>query len=268
MLDQVASIFDVTVAQLELFFLVLIRLSGLIFLLPIFKNSNVSSRLKVGFAFVFALLVFPGIKDTALPYTPEVGHLVLMVVKELMIGILMGFAGGLLFVFIDLGGEVMNRNIGLSMMPMMNPETGESSTPLTQFIYFLFIIIFMLQNHHFFFVQIIHDSFRYIPVSGFELQSGKVAEVLTYLVSEALVTGMRLAAPILVTTLLALLGMAFMSRAMPNMNVWMMSVPVKIYVGTMTLIFVLPAMYKLLDSYFSLLQYNMYVLLKLGGGHG
>lgn len=268
MLEQAASILDVTVAQLELFFLVLVRMSAMVFLFPILKNRNVSARLKVGFAFILSVVIFPHLKDTQIPYTPEVAHLILIVMKEVAVGIIIGFAGGLLFVFVDFGGEVINRNVGLSMMPMLNPETGENSTSLTQLIMFIFLIMFLLNNHHFFFIEVMAESYTYIPVMGLEWDAQKFSHVFTYMVSEALVTGLRLAAPVLVTTLLVLLGLAFMSRAMPNLNVWMVSMPVKIFIGILTLIYVFPMMYQLFDQYLASLQWNILTLMKIGGGHG
>lgn len=268
MLNYASSLADMSIAQFELFMLVLVRMSGMVFLLPFFKNETVLTRFKVGFAVIFSIIIFPLVKDTQIPYTPEVGHLVLFVIKELAVGMLIGFACSFLFVFVDLGGEVINRNIGLSMMPVLNPQTGENSTSLTQLIMFLFTIIFLVQNNHFFFVEVMAESFEFIPPLGLDFQAQKLSHMFTYMVSESLVTGMRLAAPILVTTLLSLLGMAFMSRAMPNLNVWMMSVPVKIAVGTVTLIYVLPMMYQLFDKHFSKLQWNILALMKLGGGHG
>lgn len=268
MLQYAASIFDVSVAQFELFMLVLVRMSGMVFLMPFLKNEVVLSRFKVGFALVLAMIIFPQVKDTHIPYTPEVGHLILIVVKELAVGMIIGFGCGFLFVFVDLGGEVINRNIGLSMMPILDPQSGENSTSLTQLIMFIFTIIFLSQNHHFFFIEVMAESYTYIPPTGLDFQAQKLSHIFTYMVSESLITGLRLAAPILVSTLLALLGLAFMSRAMPNLNVWMMSIPIKIFVGIMTLIYVFPMMYQLSDKYFTKLQWNILTLMKLGGGHG
>lgn len=266
MLDYANSLLDLHVAQFELFMLVLIRMSGMIFLFPFFNNEAVLSRFKVGFAFILSIIIFPSVKDSAIPYTPEVGHLILIVVKELAIGMTIGFGASFLFVFLALGGEVINRNIGLSMMPVLDPMSGENSTNLTQLLIFLFTIAFLLKNQHFFFIEIMAESFEYIPITGFQFDTKEISHILSYMVGESLLVGMRIAAPVLVTTLLALLGLAFMSRAMPNLNVWMMSLPVKIVVGMMTLVYVLPMMYQVFDRYFTKLQWNILAIMKIIGG--
>ncbi|MGL1935117.1 MAG: flagellar biosynthetic protein FliR [Fibrobacterales bacterium] len=265
MLEQAASIADITVGQLEFFFLMLIRVSVAIFLLPIFTGRNISARVKVGIVFFICILIFPLLPSQTLEVSNSIVHVFILTLKELFVGVIIGFTSSLLFTFIPIAGFFMARDMGLSMTPGIDPTTGDQSTGLGQLILVLFTVMFLINDNHHFFIEAVVESFRYIPIAGIEHHSALNAQVLLSLIVQSFVFGVKMAAPLMVIIILTTFGMAFMSKIMPQMNVWLVAIPLKIGIGVMVIIYTLPLAYQLLDKFFIIIQENLFILIRAGG---
>jgi flagellar biosynthesis protein FliR len=264
MMESLSSFTDWTFFQLEVFFLVLVRVSAIVFLLPFFSSGNVDPKVKAGLSFFLAYIFFPTIPAQVLPM-PEGGvGFFMMVLWEVSTGLIIGMAANLLFLAFQIAGEIMDREIGLSMVQLMNPITEEMSTGFAFLQLMIFSVILLLSNGHFYFIQAIHESFVRIPIAGLEPDLGRMSGLFTTIVSDAFVIGLKAASPLLAVTLLSSLGMAFMARIMPQMNIWLVAVPLKIFVGVITLIYTLPMLYKLFFWTFERLQQQIHLLIRLG----
>lgn len=265
-LQRAFSTVDLTVLQMELFFLVLVRISFMVFLMPFLNNMNVGTVVKSGLAFFVTLCIFPTLDHTQVQVLPGAGNLLYLVIRECMVGAIVGFVGYFLFAFVEFGAEIINREIGLNAMPILDPASGESSTELTQVIVMTFSILFLISGGHTVLFEAIQESFNYIPLGGLHYQSQPIAWAMTTMVSESILYGFRFAAPVFVSMILLALGLAFMSRVMPQMNIWVVSVPIKVVVGIMTLIYALPLMFKLFGMVFARVHQYLLLMLKLAGG--
>jgi flagellar biosynthesis protein FliR len=265
-LEHALNAADITVAQLEVFFLVLVRVSFIVFLLPFLNNKAFQARLKVGLSFFIAVMLYPQLKDVSYIVNPAAGTIFYYVLQECMVGILIGFSGQFLFAFVEFGGEIINREIGLSPMPVLNPATGENSTSMSRLIVMIFSIVFLGSGAHFFFFEALYLSFIDIPMGGLVMNSRVFALSATLLVSESILYGFRFAAPVFTTMFVSAVAMGFMSRIMPQMNIWIVSVPLKIFVGVVTLLYAFPLMYKLFQQVFDKTHGYMTGIIKAAGG--
>ena len=159
----------------------------------------------------------------------------------------------------------MARDMGLSMTPGIDPSTGEQATGLGQLILILFTIMFLLNDGHHFFIEATVESFRSIPIGGIQFHFDIIAEVILGLVAQSFVYAIKVSAPLMVVIILTTIGMAFMSKIMPQMNVWLVAIPLKIGLGVVILIYTLPLAYLLLDKFFITIQESIFILLKSGG---
>lgn len=265
-LQQALSTVELTTLKFELFFLVLVRVSFIVFLLPFLNNMNVGNMAKSGLSFFVALCIFPTLDVHQIAVMPGAGYLLYLVIRECMVGAIVGFVGYFLFAFVEFGAEIINREIGLNAMPIIDPASGEYSTELTQVIVMTFSILFLISGGHTVLFEAVQESFNYIPLGGLRYQAQPIAWAMTTMVSESILYGFRFAAPVFVCMMLLALGMAFMSRVMPQMNIWVVSVPIKVVVGIMTLIYALPLMFKLFGLVFARVHQYLLLMLKLAGG--
>jgi flagellar biosynthesis protein FliR len=267
-LEQALNSAELAIAQAEMFFLVLIRVSFIIFLMPFLSSDLVLLRIKVGLSFFISLAVFPLLQESVLTIHPGTVHIFILVLKECLIGILIGFVGQFLFSFVEFGASIMNRDIGLSQTPIIDPSTGTETYELSQLLVNIFSVIFLIAGLHRYFFEILMDSFEHIPLGSMQFHEDKISWIAISLVSESILYGFRFAAPVFATILVSLLGMAFVSRIMPQLNIWIVSVPIKIGLGIITLYYSLPLMYTIFESVFGRLQSYGRLLIRIGAGHG
>jgi flagellar biosynthetic protein FliR len=268
LLDPAFNLADLAVEQAELFFLVFMRFSALVFLMPFFKNENLLSRFKIGLAFFLTLIIFPFLSGQDVPIPRGPLDFGVMVIQEVAVGLIMGISGQILIATLEFCGFLINREIGLSMMPILNPLSGENSNSLSQFLVFVFGVLFLASESHFYYVEAMTRSYDYIPLVGINWHAEKFTQIFTIMIAQSFVMGFQLAAPIITALFISLLGMAFMARVMPNMNIWLVSIPLKIGLGVFTLIYVMPFMYTIFQKIFEDYQWQMLSYLKLGGMSG
>ena len=118
---------------------------------------------------------------------------------------------------------------GLSIATAFDPETG-SNNIVGAFLYLVMLLVFILINGHHFVLQALVLSYDTIPLGGFAL-TGPVADQLLRMTGIMFVVGLKCAAPIIVASFLMNVALAILSRVAPQVNVFMVSFPVKIGVG-------------------------------------
>jgi flagellar biosynthetic protein FliR len=212
-----------------------------------------------------ALAIFPTLETHQVLVQEGAGNLLWWTLRECIVGILVGFVGYFLFAFVEFGAEIINREIGLNAMPIIDPGSGEYTTELTQVIVMTFSVMFLVVGGHVYLYHAIQQSFIFIPLGGLHYDAQGMAVAATALVAESIMYGFRLAAPVFVCMLLMGIALGFMSRIMPQMNVWIISVPLKVFVGIGTLIASLPLMYQLFGLVFERCYQYLHAILKMNG---
>jgi flagellar biosynthesis protein FliR len=235
-LAGIPALQDFTVAQIEIWLLVLLRISVMVFLLPILSTEEVPSRFKAGLAFFLSIIIFPVLPQTAINIPPNLPAYIFMAMKELYIGAVMGFAATFIFAGLRFAGAWIDGETGFNMTQIMNPMAQEEDI--------VFVLLLLATGGYAFYLQALAESFRLIPLTGAQMASRDMMEVFTILTTDSFLLGMKVAAPVVATLFISSVALAIIARIMPNMNVWMVGMPMKIAVGMMTLVFALPLMWQ------------------------
>jgi flagellar biosynthesis protein FliR len=235
---------DFTVAAIEMWLLVLIRVSAIVFLLPILNSDEVPTRLKAALSFFLSLILFPSLPAMTLAIPPNFMSYVMMAVKELYIGLVMGFAGTFVFAGLRFAGSWIDAETGFNTMQIINPMAQEEDTPLGHLLFILFILLLLCTGGYAFYFRAMAESFLHIPLAGAEAATGGMVEVFLKMSLSAFLLGMKVAAPIITTMVVSSVALAVIARIMPQMNVWMVGMPMKLALGMMTMVFALPLMWQ------------------------
>jgi flagellar biosynthetic protein FliR len=269
MLSMLATNLDLSVESIELFSLVLVRVSVLVFILPFLSITGViPTTVKAGLSFFLALAAFPLLPPAGFVIQNSPIFFFILVLEQVMIGLMIGFTATYLFHFVVIGGHIISRDIGISMGGTMDPIQDESGDEIGVLLVLVFSIAFLVKGFHYYFIQVVIESFQYIPIGHFNWEMLPIARTVCLMSGLALVTGVKLAAPVMIALLMMSLGMALMSRVMPEMNVWVVAVPLKIVVGIFIMWQSFPLMSMLFDSNFRQVQEAIAYLLKSGAVHG
>lgn len=205
-------------------FLVLMRCSGVVIATPLFGHRAVPVPLKAALA---ALLTIAVSRDALA--APGAMPVLLAAPIELVIGLCMGFIVSLGFHAVELGSRLLAIQMGLSLGSVLDPVQLEPGTALDPFYAIVAAVIFLALNLHLAVVQALDHSFVSLPIGGgWPSDLFILAGRLTGLTLEL---GVRAAMPLALVLLLAELGVALVSRAIPQINVFFLGLPLKILVG-------------------------------------
>ena len=134
-------------AQLTLFSLILMRMSGFILMNPILGRNNIPVRVKAGFIFILTMVVYSASMEEALEIvsTIEYGFLLL---KEFAAGYVIGYVMHLFFFIISFAGYIIDYQIGLSMATVYDPQSN-AQMPVTGSVYqaWLILLFFAVDGH-------------------------------------------------------------------------------------------------------------------------
>lgn len=221
--------------------LILTRLSMVFIFMPIFSTQGIPTQIKVIFISMLSFaFMSSGVYDAS--YLPETGvDILLSVLYEAINGMTIGFAIVVIMNGIYIAGQMIDMNMGFSMVNVMS-ATDEDSLPVTaNFYYILVLITFLVINAHHMLIDAIALSLNKVPLGslGFNLIHVKSYTELVVLTFEL---GFRLSMPVLITVLVSDIVLGLLSKAMPGMNIFVVGMPLKILIGLFTLVLVFPAM--------------------------
>jgi len=216
--------------------------SALIAIAPVFGASQVPAQVKVLLSIVLSLVVWPlafsAMKSQSVP--TEFYPLALALIGNAMIGLAMGFVVGLTLMAVQMAGTILDLQVGFTVAQTFNPEIADLAAPLTQLQYLYAVLLFLLANGHYMLISALGQSFALLPASALQIPSGSSLEFVTQLTSDALLNGITIAAPAAAVMLVVDLSFAYLSRAVPHMNIFFVGTPAKIIIGLVLMVAVLP----------------------------
>ena len=247
-----------TVNTVIAFLLVLFRISGMMLSAPLFSLRNIPSQAKLGMSLGFALILFP-LHATQLVVPKDLIQFSLMAIQETIIGLLLGYTVNLIFMALQMAGEYVSMQMGLSVASMLDPVTQTQSPIVGQFFFYFAALLFLTLNIHHGLIVGLDHSFNSIPLGHFigegQLTGGVMAERFIKLTSDMFLMSLMVGAPLMGLLLTTEIALSFVAKVMPQMNVFMVAMPLKVLIGLLAILVGLPYLGTLLgDHYAHLVQ--------------
>jgi len=218
-----------SLAHMQAVFWVLVRVSILIFLLPLFGARDIPALWKAGLSLVMAVVITPVVPvPEALPQ--KAAEVVVAAAGELILGLTLAVGVRFLFASVQLAGQFMSFQMGFSVGKAIDPQEGGQSTSLSELLYIFTVLIFFATDGHHLFIRALAHSFQVVPVTTFSW-SPSLVEALVRTSSEMFVIALKIAAPILVALFLSNLCLGIVARTVPQVNVLMIGFPLNIGIG-------------------------------------
>jgi flagellar biosynthetic protein FliR len=225
-------------ADISMFMLVLPRLGGVVATAPVFSSARFPALAKAGLAGVLAVLLLPVVpRPAAFPDGP-LGLLALLA-SELLVGVTIGFAMTLVFTAIQVAGQIMDMELGFGIVNVIDPQYGTQMPLVGSFLQFLALLVFLFLDGHHLVLGGLLRSFQLVPVGGAVVRAG-LSEFLVRLFSAMFATAVKISLPVLAAGFLANLALGLVARTVPQMNVFVIGLPVKVVVGLFILAAALP----------------------------
>jgi flagellar biosynthetic protein FliR len=246
--------------SLLLFLPAFARISGLLAAAPIFKQVQLPTTLKVAIALSMTVALWPLLSAGTPPAISGLWGLTYLVGTELVLGLFMGMVATILFVGVEYAGQMIGQAIGLAMAEMLDPVFDAQVSILSR-VYGLFALaVFFASNAHHILIRVVFDSFGVVPVGAVTLASIAPTQLVD-LGSEIFLTGIRIAAPILGVMLVTEIGMGFVVRTVPQMNIFIVGFPLKIGMGFFLVGFTMPLVVRVLEGLFLRMDRELRIIL-------
>jgi flagellar biosynthetic protein FliR len=230
---------NISLPQLQMFFLIFLRTGAIVMTMPIFESRSIPPLFKVGLIFAASMILFPILKLKAMPVVTQILPFSIDVIGEILIGVIIGLSVQLIFAGIQLAGQLAGYQMGLAIANVMDPTTSEQVPILSQYTYLMALLIFLTTNAHHWFLRALVESFRLVPPCGFRY-SNSIMEQLVSLGGNIFVIAIQVGAPVIAALLLTSVAFGLIARTVPQMNVFIVAMPLKIAVGLLFLGFSLP----------------------------
>jgi len=251
-----------TAEQTEMFILTFLRVSAMIITIPILGDVTVPVKVKGGLALLIAFLVFPFVQTESWRLSSDIFSMIYRMAGEIMIGVVVGFAGRLIFDGIQLAGQLIGFQMGFSIVNVIDPINNEQVSIISQFQYLIAMLIFLVMNGHHIFLYAIVESFRILPPLGFHF-SGELMQLILVFVRNMLEVAIKTGAPIIAVLLFMSVGMGLVARTVPQINIFIVGFPLQIAIGLIGIGVTLPIFLRVLETYFSGLEGEIISLLRL-----
>ncbi len=242
-----------------IFIFVSARMAGVIFFNPIFGRRNIPSFVKVGLSLGIALNVYMGMTDVSVIDYSGI-DLFLSMVKEFAIGFSMGFVMQLFLSIFQLGGELIDMQMGIGMAMMYDPNSNSQISITGNLMTIMYTLIFFISNSHIALIYIAASSYKVIPI-GLQPLDPKLSLFFIELFGYMLIYAVQLALPIIATEIIVEVVVGILMRFVPNINVFVINLQIKLLVGITILITIIPVLVGFMEKVNSIMMENVHQVL-------
>lgn len=234
----------------EYILLLFLRVSALIFSSPIFGRRNIPNTAKVWLCMALAYAFFGLVPQTEpIAYNDDLFFLVLLCVKELLFGLALGYVLNLFFTLVFTAGHVIDMEMGFGMVNVFDVQSNLSVPVSGNLLNIVLLICVLAMNGHIYLVNILYQTIVAVPV-GTATFSAAIATTALELFVKAFLLAMYVAMPFVGSGLLSELTLGMLIKAMPQMNAFSIGMPLKVVIGFIMMIIVMPVYVNFTETIF------------------
>ncbi len=254
------SISVILVDKFLILLLVFVRMSSIFVITPVFGRREMPPYMKIGLAFFCSYILVPLIGDIQLEYSSILGFAVIAG-KEFLVGIIIGFVSFLVLSALYIAGQIIDMQIGFGMVNVLDP-TMNTQVPVTgNFIYIMTILFFMAIDGHHILLSALFKSYSVLPINGFAFTETMVNNINT-IFSDVFMIGFKISIPVLAAILLSEVALGILSRTVPQMNVFVVGMPLKIGLGLFTFYLMMPVFIRIMTFTFDRMYGYIYLIIR------
>ncbi|WP_087972893.1 flagellar biosynthetic protein FliR [Oceanobacillus rekensis] len=254
----------INVNSLPVFLLILVRVLAFFVTMPLFSYRTIPLQFKIGFSFFLAMIMF---------YTVDASAFILnemyifLIVKEGLIGLLIGLIAFIIVSALQIAGGFIDFQMGFAIANVMDPQTGAQSPLTGQYFNFIALLFLLAVDGHHLIIDGIFNSYNFIPLDTFiPFGNSSIAEFIITTFNTMFLIAFQIAIPIVGCLFLVDVALGIIARTVPQMNVFVVGLPLKILVSFIAILVFLPLYITLVRRLFNTMFDVMRGLMQLFGG--
>jgi flagellar biosynthetic protein FliR len=217
--------------QSHYLFLVLARVSCLLYFMPPWDNRLVPVPIKIASILALSLALTPLVKNFLPPVPDSAPALALLVLGEALLGLSLGLIVLLIFNGVRLAGNLAGIQMGFGMVNLIDPGTADQSSVMEDIYFLTATLIFLAAEGHHLMIRMLAESFSQVTVGRLASLPAPVFHLVLPLGSLMFSLGIKLAAPVLAALFLAQITLGLVARAVPQIQIMIVSFPLTIALG-------------------------------------
>ncbi|WP_404330201.1 flagellar biosynthetic protein FliR [Mesobacillus maritimus] len=251
--------------MLPYFLLMLVRVTSFFLIAPVFSMRGVPTQFKIGLAFFLTLFAISASTSEAVILID--GYYLFLIAKEVFIGVALGFTAALLLYAVQVAGAFIDFQMGFALANVMDPQTGAQVPMIGHFKYTLALLFLLIVDGHHLMLDGVMRSFQFVPIEtvSFSLESGEMARFMSTLFLQMFLIAVQIALPVVGAVFLIDVALGILAKTVPQLNIFAVGFPVKIFAGFIMLLLVMPFFFFILQSLFEKIIVSMAELIKLLG---
>jgi len=241
----------------DIFILVFVRMTGLFVIAPIFGRRNVPTYFKIGFSLMLALVMINTINIPKLDYYNNIYAYTFLVFKEFIVGLTIGYVSYLTLTAIYMAGQIIDMQVGFGMVNVLDPVSN-IQVPITSNFYFIMsMLVFLAFNGHHALIRALFDSYNIIPLGAAAFNNSLMNDIIRAFGNIFLI-GFKISAPIIAAILITDIALGVISRTVPQLNFFVVGMPLKIFLGIVVMILTVPMFISVVDVLINGMNNEMY----------
>ena len=234
-------------------------------MLPLFSYRTIPATFKIGLGFFLSWIMFISMDAPVLDINSTY---YLLIIKEALVGIVIGFIAYVIMSSIQTAGGFIDFQMGFGMVNVMDPQTGAQSPIMGQFLYIISLFFLLTVNGHHLILDGIYYSYQFIPLdqAWLPFESEQVIEFVIRSFSTMFMIALQMSLPVVGSLFLVDVALGIVARTFPQLNIFVVGIPVKIVVSFVILIVVMSTMMVVVSRIFETMLTTMRGLMTLLGG--
>lgn len=240
------ELFNITLYN---YLMIFMRIGAVFMLMPGFSASYVNVQVRLVFALALTLVLLPVISPLLPPAPKDFSQMLYYILNEISTGIFLGIIMQVLFFALNFAGSIASQAIGFSNAQMFDPAFQTQTMLMETFLSIIAItFIFVTDIHHLMIRALIEGYYLFKP--GLPLPWSDFAQHLIQTISRSFTFGFKLGSPFIAFTIIFYSGMGLVSRLMPQLNIFFLSLPLQIYLGLGMLFLTVPVIILVFFHYY------------------
>lgn len=228
--------YSFSIENLEFFLLIFTRISCFVYAAPFFSQRGVPNRVKIGFSIFLAILMNGVVTDRAIPAYDSVWGYGVLIMKEALTGILIGYSAAISTHIIGFAGRIIDMETGMSMANLIDPTTNEMSAITGVFYQYTITLLLLISGMMEYVLMALAETFELIPVCRAVLDSPNLLLGMIRFLTDYMSIGFRICLPIFAIMLLLNAVLGIMTKVAPQVNMFAVGMQMKVLVGIVALL--------------------------------